>query len=360
MSTPLIAAYTGSAAARLRDTGGAAMPGTAIWRAWCASMAAAISADRSTPPTAALLPAALASASQIGGPGPIIDSVLSLAAFAVAVAGEACRAEISSISPILHSCSIAALASARAASTAALASRASARASAFACSVAPRFTSRWERGMGDSAIRTADAADGAELIAVDDDLMEVAGLVEAVDLALADRLEPGLARGDDFLRPKLMTRAIAPILSWGGRAGKARGAGGEQGDEPGGLDLEVGEPSGSPRVIEWPGRKVGSADDAACGPGCSSSPVVDWPGGGISSPCPCGPRIRSTDLRTFTSRLSASASEASFEFCLSRSSSSDVSGSSLLEPAERSPEDRAKDFREDKRKDVRRSSTIRS
>jgi hypothetical protein len=153
MSTPLIAAYTGSAAARLSDTGGAAMPGTAIWRAWCASMAAAISADRSTPPTAALLPAALASSSQIGGPGPIIDSVLSLAVFAVAVSGEACRAEISSISSILHICSIAALASARAASTAALASRDSAlacsKASAFACSVAPRFTSRWERGMGD-------------------------------------------------------------------------------------------------------------------------------------------------------------------------------------------------------------------
>ena len=96
--------------------------------------------------------------------------MLSLAAFAVAVNGEACRAEISSISPIssiLHICSIAALASARAASTAALASAAS----ALACSVAPRFASRWESGMGDS-MPTADAADGVELVVVDGDLIK--------------------------------------------------------------------------------------------------------------------------------------------------------------------------------------------
>ena len=46
-------------------------------------------------------------------------------------------------------------------------------------------------------------------------------------------------------------------------------------------------------------------------------------------------------------------------FCLSRSSSSAVSGSSLLEPTERSREDRAKDLREDKRNDAARTSTIR-
>ena len=150
-TTPFNAAYTGSAAARLADTGGAMMPGIAVLRAWCASMAAAISADRSASAPAALLPAAFASVPQTGGPGPIIDSVLSLAALAVAVAVEASWPEISSI---------AILASARAVSTAALACRAS----AFACSVAPRLTSRRLVGRDVGGSRpTADAADEEEL-----------------------------------------------------------------------------------------------------------------------------------------------------------------------------------------------------
>ena len=80
MSTPFNAAYIGSAAARLADTGGAMIPGTAIVRVSCASMAAAISADRSISTPATVVSIGLASVSQTGGPEPIIDSLLSLVA----------------------------------------------------------------------------------------------------------------------------------------------------------------------------------------------------------------------------------------------------------------------------------------